>query len=220
MAYRRASEGNESVVDQTVNRIRQSIRIGDFVPGQRLVAAEISEELSASVSAVREALTRLAGEGLIDIQPHRGAVVRPQTREDIIEIFELREVIEGLAARLAAQAVATGTRTTTELKYAANQCREHAEKVEYIEYALANHAFHDAIYALAGKTRVTRLAEQLSVQIDRLNNRRLARISVLQQSSIEHEAILTAIISGNEAAAEAAMRQHVRTSMQRILGTD
>lgn len=217
MAYRRATEGSESVVDLAVAEIRLRIRNGDFAPGQRLVAAEISTTLQISGGPIREALTRLAGEGLVDIQPHRGAVVRAQSPEDIIEIFELREMIEGLAARLAARAVASGRGDASAMLEAASRCQALAEEPDFFGYARANHDFHEAIYQLSGKTKVTILARQLSDQIDRLNNRRLARVSVLVQSAIEHNAIAAAISSGNEQEAEATMRNHVAGSRQKVV---
>ena len=219
MAYRRAGESGESVVDLAVAEIRQRIRNGDFVPGQRLVAGDLGAELKISGGPIREALTRLAGEGLIEVQPHRGAVVRTQTKEDIVEIFAIREVIEGLAARLAAQAVGTEGMSAREVQQAADRGREKAKLVDYIGYGLANMEFHEAIYALAGRPRISALARQLSDQIDRLNNRRLVQVSVLQRSAAEHDEILSAILAGNGSLAEERMRRHVAASGRKVIGT-
>ncbi|WP_147408595.1 GntR family transcriptional regulator [Paraburkholderia fungorum] len=199
--------------------IRQRIRRGDLAPGQRLVAAELSTQLAISGGPIREALTRLAGEGLIDIQPHRGAIVRTQSQEDVVEIFQLREVVEGLAARLAARAVADGTGDAGAMLDAARDCHAMAGSMDFFGYAKANQAFHAAIYELAGSARVTALARQLSDQIDRLNNLRLGRASVLVQSSEEHDEIATAIAAGDEEGAESSMRQHVIGSMKKVIGT-
>jgi DNA-binding GntR family transcriptional regulator len=220
LAYRRASESGESVVDLAVAEIRQRIRAGDFVPGQRLVAGDLSAELKISGGPVREALTRLAGEGLIEVQPHRGAVVKTQTKEDIVEIFAVREVIEGLAARLAAQAVGRDGKSAQGVQQAADRGREKARQVDYLGYGLANMDFHEAIYALAESPRVTKLARQLSDQIDRLNNRRLIHASVLQRSAVEHDEILAAILSGNGSLAEERMRRHVGASGRKAAGTE
>lgn len=219
MAYRRFGTSGASAVDIAVARIRQRIRDGDYVPGQRLLAGEISAELDISGGPIREALTRLAGEGLVDVQPHRGAVVKTQNEDDVAEIFELREMIEGLAASLCAK---ESKRTPARVKgvvEAARRCRERAQKADYLGYAAANEAFHSAIYALAGKQRVEKLARQLSDQVDRLSNRRLGHQSVLENSSAEHDLIVAAILAGDDKGAEEAMRQHVRRSGQAALGT-
>ena len=220
MAYRRAEVTGESLVEVAVSRIRQQIRRGDLVPGQRLVASELSETLKISGGPIREALTHLAGEGLVEVQPHRGAVVRAQSTADVIEIFELREVVEGLAARMAARAVARGTASPAKVEEAAAACRVAAKAANFLGYANANQAFHEAIYELANKPRVARLASQLSDQIDRLNNRRLGHASVLHRSAAEHDEIAIAIASGNEALAEERMRQHVSSSGSKVVGQE
>jgi DNA-binding GntR family transcriptional regulator len=219
MAYRRVAEDGESAVDVAVTEIRRRIRGGELVPGQRLVAAELAALLSISGGPIREALTRLAGEGIVDIQAHRGAIVRTQTPDDVAEIFALREVVEGLAARLAARAVASGNADVTPLNQAVDLYRTMADKLDYFGYARANQAFHEAVYALAKRPRVSTLARQLSDQIDRLNNVRLARPSVLTESSKEHDAVAQAILAGDEAGAEKAMRKHVVKAADKVTGT-
>jgi DNA-binding GntR family transcriptional regulator len=220
VSYRRASDTGESVVDVAVAAIRQRIRNGDLVPGQRLVAGDLSADLKISGGPVREALTRLAGEGLVELQPHRGGVVRSQTREDIIEIFQLREVIEGLAARLAAHAVAVHAASPAPIQAVANKCRKLAKAADFFGYAQANQEFHEAIYALAAKPRIAKLASQLSDQIDRLNNQRLGHVSVLHKSAAEHDEIVAAIVAGNEVLAEERMRNHVSVSGSKLVGDD
>jgi DNA-binding GntR family transcriptional regulator len=220
VSYRRVSNNGQSVVDVAVAEIRQRIRNGDLVPGQRLVAGELSAELKISGGPVREALTRLAGEGLVELHPHRGGVVRSQTKEDVLEIFQLREVIEGLAARLAARAVAMKAASPAPLQAVADKGRRLAKAADFLRYAQANQEFHEAIYALAAKPRIVELASQLSDQIDRLNNRRLGHVSVLHNSAAEHDEIVAAIMAGNEVLAEERMRNHVSASGKTLVGDD
>lgn len=219
MVYRRAEAG-ESVVEQAVTQIRQKIRRGDLVPGQRLVVGDLTAELKVSAGPLREALTKLAGEGLVEVQPYRGAVVKSQSSADIAEIYELREMVEGLAARLAARAVAKNRTLMTPIKAAADKGREYAKQGNYLGYGVANLEFHEAIYAASGNSRAIAIARQLSDQIDRLNNRRLARVHVLQQSAAEHDDIATAISDGDEALAERRMRKHVASSGKKVLDQD
>lgn len=218
MAYRRHESG-ESVVDQAVEEIRRRIRAGDLVPGQRLVAGDLSAELKISGGPIREALTKLAGEGLVEVQPYRGAVVKPQTPIDIAEIFEVREVIEGLAARLAARAVAADPSLMAPIQEAANKGRQYAKQGNYLAYGIANMEFHEAIYSAAGRPRVGKLARQFSDQIDRLNNRRLTQPDVLINSAAEHDEIAAAIGAGEETSAEKRMRKHVSASGRKVQGT-
>jgi len=218
MAFRRTGDNGESAVEMAAAEIRQRIRSGEFVPGQRLVAAELGASLEMSIGPIREALTRLAGEGLVEVQQYRGAIVRSQSPEDLIEIYQVREVIEGLAARLAARAVRSAGQSPKALQKIADKGRKYALSFELSAYLQANQEFHETIYAMAGTPRVTTLARTLSDQIDRLNNRHLAQASVLQRSSEEHQAIVDAITAGDEARAEALMRNHVSSMGNKIAG--
>ena len=86
-------------VSAVVEWIRDRIRRGRLVPGQRLVEADIMRELSASRSRVREALQRLSTEGLVTIEEFRGASVKQFSRDEIRQIYRARMALEGLAAR-------------------------------------------------------------------------------------------------------------------------
>jgi DNA-binding GntR family transcriptional regulator len=218
MAFRRTNDTGESAVERATAEIRQRIRNGELVPGQRLVAAELSTLLDVSLGPLREALTRLAGEGLVEVQQYRGAVVRSQSAQDLAEIYLVREVIEGLAARLAAQAVARGDHAVKGLQKIADRGRKLAASFDLEGYLAANQEFHETIYALAGSSRVTTLARAFSDQVDRLNNRHLASVAVLQKSAEEHHAIVAAIAAGEPARAEELMRRHVSSMGSKVTG--
>ena len=93
-------------VDYVCVCIRQGVVDGRFVPGQRLIARDLTEEIGISRGAVREAFRRLAAEGMVDLIPNRGASVRRLSRRQVEDLFQIRECVEGLAAGLAATAVA------------------------------------------------------------------------------------------------------------------
>ena len=100
-------ENDEPVsVAAVVERIRERIRRGRLVPGQRLVEADLMRELSASRGRVREALQRLSTEGLVTIEEFRGASVKQFSRDEIRQIYRARMALEGLAARDFADAAA------------------------------------------------------------------------------------------------------------------
>ena len=82
--------------------IKERVLKGKYSSGERLIAKDLADELGVSRMPVREALQRLeAATGLITLIPHKGAVVNSRSEEDIIEVFHMRAVLEGLAARLA-----------------------------------------------------------------------------------------------------------------------
>ena len=145
-----AHETEESVVDFTINALREGIRDHSFAPGQRLIVADITKRLGVSAGPVREAIRRLNGEGLVDVQPNRGAVVRRFEAADIAEIFSVREAVEARAAELAALNIDLGDNRRRLDEIAAEAAEATAEGgTRYIDH---NARFHRLIYDMAGGT--------------------------------------------------------------------
>ncbi|WP_373066214.1 GntR family transcriptional regulator [Zavarzinia sp.] len=207
---------SDSVVDYTIDALRDAIRSGEYAPGQRLVVADVTRHLSVSAGPVREAIRRLTGEGLVEIVPHKGASVREITADDIREIHQLREVVEGLAARLAADNVddpayrAEIAEIRTEMDLAAT--------TEDAELFLANNRrFHDLIYRMAGNGRLKLLAEQLILPVYQLRLPHRMTVDDLHASYAFHQRIIAAVLNGRASAAEQAMREHVAESARGLI---
>src|ERR1700730_1218503 len=92
-----------TVVERAMDIVRAGIMRARYAPGQRLVEADLMRELGISRGAVRDVLSRLAAEGLVTIEPYRGAIVARLTREGLRSSVDVRELLEGLAARQAAE---------------------------------------------------------------------------------------------------------------------
>lgn len=92
-------------VDRLVDWLRSGILNGRYAPGQRLVEADLTHNFKVSRGPVREAFRRLSAEGLLQMVPHRGALVRKLCYEETVEMFQIRSGLEPLAARLAAAAI-------------------------------------------------------------------------------------------------------------------
>ena len=200
----------ETVVEQTIAALRARIRDGRYAQGQRLVVAEVTKALGVSAGPVREAIRRLTGEGLVEIEPHRGASVRAFKSRDLREIFQLREVIEGLAARLAAEHIGGGDHRAALQACLNDMRRVLANSGEgYIEH---NHDFHELIYRLAGSQRIHEAAAQLTLPIYQLRYHHLMDRSYAKTSAAEHELIAEAILEGDGPRAERMMRNHIRNS--------
>ena len=105
---RKSSAHGPSSPDQITTRLIEGIQAGRYVPGQRLIEADLTAEYGVSRGTVREALSRLAAEGLIHLVPHRGAYIRSLTRTDVNDILLVVERLASLAARLAAEAIGQG----------------------------------------------------------------------------------------------------------------
>lgn len=206
----------DSAVEQAIAGIRDAIRAGAFAPGQRLVVADLCRRLGVSAGPVREAIRRLTGEGLVDITPHKGATVREFGPREVAEIFAVREVIEGLAARLAAQRIALGDHRARMEAMIGEMEKVRRDREDYVPH---NQRFHELIYEMADNRRVEEIASTLTLPIYRLRFHYAMRLRYIEASAQEHEAIARAILAGDGPAAEAAMRTHICSSRDAMLAS-
>jgi DNA-binding GntR family transcriptional regulator len=198
-----------TVVESTVRALKQGIMQARYAPGQRLVEAELMQEYSVSRAPVREALRRLAADGLVDIEPYRGAVVRRLTREGLVNGFQLREVLEGFAARQAAERVAGLGKDAAKIKRALRALlREATDNPD--QYMEQNIRFHAFIAELSGNDLVGRALSQVQMPALRAYFPRVLDDEAIQDSKIEHRNIAEAILDGDANRAEQTMREHVR----------
>jgi DNA-binding GntR family transcriptional regulator len=203
---------SESTVETVANGLRRGIREGRFTPGQRLIEAELRIEFNVSRGPLREALRRLAAEGLVEMELHRGARVRRFTRADAMALYDIREALEGLAARLAARRVGEGTikpKKLLDLTDAMSSALNAGRIAKYIEL---NQSFHDVLLEWAGNAHLTSLVQQLQVPVFRLQFRVLADLRTLKLGNKDHAAIAKAVAAADEDRAEDAMRAHIRRS--------
>jgi DNA-binding GntR family transcriptional regulator len=139
--------------------IRQAIVEGRVVPGQRLKEEELAQQLGISRTPIREALLVLQAEGLIETAPNRGATVRAYDLPDLEDMYELRAVLEGNAARRAATRIDAGA-----LEELRESCARFAELVggsEVQALVAENAIFHDTILAAAASERLTGMVRQV-----------------------------------------------------------
>ncbi|WP_299432295.1 GntR family transcriptional regulator [uncultured Meiothermus sp.] len=199
----------------TLNReaykaLRQAILGRKIPPGHKLVVRVLAEELGLSPTPVKEALSALEREGLVVAVPHRGYFVLEPSLEDVQEIYSLREVLEGLAARLAVEN--NGKVLSKKLEKLLIKQREAAEKRDLETYGDLDLAFHRSFWEASGSKRLLATAETIDGQIRMLINSSAAIPGRLPRSRAEHEAILQAVRDKNPEAAEVAMRTHVRNA--------
>jgi len=199
-----------------VERLRDDILAGRLAPGSRLVECELTARFSVSRGPVREALRRLAAEGLIEHLPHRGALVRRLSARAIRELFQIRAEMESLAARLAAESDDVEARA----RFAAairpifdDRCRRAPD------YLAENAAFHDATMALAGNLQLRELATRLHLPLIMAQVGDILTPDMLEASVREHRAIAEAIMARDPAAAAAHMRAHLERAAALALAT-
>lgn len=198
-------EGRRSVVAD----IREAIVHGDFVPNQRLVEADLSEQFDASRATVRSALVELANEGLVERVQNRGARVRAVSLDEAIEISEVRMVLEGLCAAKAAERISRAE--IKELKGIGRAMRIAVSGGDLLGYSQLNQQLHRRIRQISGQSTAREVLERLRAQSVRHQFRLAMHPGRPTVSLPEHLAIIDAICTNNPAAAEAAARTHLRS---------
>jgi DNA-binding GntR family transcriptional regulator len=212
---RRLGEDHSSLHDRVVTELRQAILSGRLKPGERLVEGRLADELGVSRNPVREAIRALASEGLIEVTARRGAAVATMTEQEARETIEVRALLEGHNARLAARRqdklIIKRIETVLNKGTAAVTARRFEQLFDL------NQQFHREL-AAAGQNTVLgdimqKLRERTAMLFSPMNPARQAR------NWDEHAAILRAIIEGDERAAATLASEHVmRAGMDFLVG--
>jgi DNA-binding GntR family transcriptional regulator len=207
-------DSSQSRVGGLAGTLRGRIIAGSYAPGHRLIEATLAGEFAASRGVVREALRRLAAEGVLDLAPHRGAAVRRIARADLAAIAPVREALEGLAARLGA---ARGPKARRRLAAAMAEQRA-AERADdpVGAFAAANIRFHDLVLALAANPRLNDALRPLTLPLSRLLYARLMTRRARLDALAEHAAVVECLVAGDAPGAERAMRAHVRNACEAL----
>jgi DNA-binding GntR family transcriptional regulator len=195
--------------------IREAILTGRYAPGQRLVADDVAKELGVSRMPVREALHRLEAIGLVRIAPHRGAVVSELSAKEIVDIYHIRAVLEGLAARLAAAHLTPAD--FQRMQALLDEMAIAATQRDVSSVLRANRDFHEVIWTAAGSPRLHELLENLYDASQRFRNISILLPGRLEQIIDEHRCIAQALAVGDIVAAERFANEHHRNTAQRLL---
>lgn len=193
-------------------RIRAAIRDGSLAPGERLTEVDLATRFGVSRTPVRQAIARLEAEGLLTHEPRRGLTVTRPNHQQVVELYVMREILEGAAARLAAQHA-----SETEIAAMAEIVeREPTAFGDATTLAAENLRLHGLLYLAAHNRYLLRSLEQLGATMSLLPTL-LTRDGRAQQAHAEHRAILKAILKRDGEAAETAARRHARAAQKHRL---
>jgi DNA-binding GntR family transcriptional regulator len=181
---------------------------GEVGPGTRLVELTLATQFGVSRTPVREALKRLVDGNLLHADPLRGLVVRTPEAAEVEEVYLVREVLDGLAARLAAQRVTTDE--VARLRMINETMREGIRDGRTDIIVNANIAFHDLVYAIAGNRTLARHGMELRNFVRRFSSEAFASPSRVDAVLRDHERVLEALERGDPEAAERASTEHLR----------
>lgn len=185
----------------------QAMENGELPPGHRLREIELSQRLGLSRTPVREALRTLETEGLVQHQPRLGAVVRVLDETEVMELYEMRAVLESTAARLAARMA-----SSLEMKALHSLNQEMAAAPDPHQAAALNRRFHRALVGAARNRFLTQAIESLAKTLLILGPTTMLVNSRTAEAASEHGRVLAALSDRDEARAEAEMRTHIETA--------
>ena len=203
------SEHSDLPQGQSVyRRIMDEIRSGDLLPGARLREVDLAARFGISRTPVREALRLLESEGLVVHLPRQGASLRRLTHAEVVELYEMRAVLEGTAARLAARQA-----TEVELAELAALNADLAQAPAGPPAQTLNRQFHRTLLDAARNRFLIRAMQGLQRTMLILGPSTLAEPDRASLAVAEHDAVLRAMQARNAPEAEAAMRAHVEAAL-------
>lgn len=204
-----------SYVEVAYSHLRRLILSGELAPGNRVTVQPLTEALGLSPTPIRTALAALERQGLLVVEEHRGYFVPKLGREDILEIYEIREVIDSVASRRVARLESREAIVAT-LEDLLEQQRHAVAAGDISAYRDLDLAFHKTIWQSSGNHRLLSLAENLLGQV-RIGNNVSSRVPGRVQIALEeHSSIIDALRAGSADDAEQATRAHVREASRAL----
>ena len=209
--------GNGSIQARVIAEMRRRIISGDLPPDVNLSELALAEEFGVSRTPVREAFKQLQTEGLVEIRPRVGTFVTTPSRREITELFEMKELLEGAAARLLAQ-----RGRVPELDRLEENLREAdaaVQRDDTARYAELVQEFHDLLIVGSDNRKLEAHYRTLMNQLayPRLVTTSLSQPGRPAQSDQEHHRVVELITAKDGDSAERLMRGHVRASRQAVL---
>ncbi|HZP95587.1 MAG TPA: GntR family transcriptional regulator [Candidatus Limnocylindria bacterium] len=203
----REANGGSSRSERIYLELRDLIRAGDLKPGQRVIEVDLAERFGVSRTPVRDALQHLIADGLISVGVRRGLVVTELDSSQIVELYALREMLEGFAARLAARHAAEA-----EVDAMREILAREAAQRDPAQLATTNRQFHQAVHRAARNRFLTAALNGLRDALALLRSTTFSVPGRPGTALEEHRQILDAITRGDGDVAEATMRAHIRAA--------
>lgn len=210
-------ERPKRLVDVVHRQIQDAILGRDLAAGEQLSVPELSRQLDVSRGSVREAVLQLVADGLAEERPRRGVVVATIGGDEIRQIHEIREVLEGQAARLCA-----GLRSAQfcdELDATLGRQKEAIDSADAAGYADTDSHFHALLAAGCGNPMLGSLVERLHTQMQIALDRVAEAADHRCQGHAELQAVADAVRIGDSDAAEKAMRIHIGRTRREVAST-
>jgi DNA-binding GntR family transcriptional regulator len=195
------------ISDHLCRKIESDIASGRLLPGDKLDEQSLAKRFSVSRTPAREALLRLAHDGLVKFKSRQGAVVATMTPQRAIGMVEILTALEAEAAGLASRRMTKAERAC--LRRIHRKCSSAARAGDTSGYIKFNTEFHEAIYAGARNVPLADLVTETRLRMRFFRHQSLSLRARLAESCEEHARIVAAIEGGHEIEAQQAMRAHI-----------
>ncbi len=203
-----------SRASELVPVLEQEIVTGALKPGTRLDETLLAERFGVSRTPIREALTRLAAAGLVEIRPRRGAIVATITIRDLMNMFEVMANLEGVCARLAARRITPEEKE--ELIAVQEACAALSETDRFDDYYQLNVVLHNLIYKASHNNYLEKQTRELRARLAPHRRLQVRIPGRIKTSSDEHGELVAAILAGDADLAEKLTRDHVTIQGERF----
>lgn len=195
--------------------LKESILNGSLKPGEKLMESRIAEDLGVSRTPVREAIRKLEKEKYVKMIPRKGAYVEDLTMEDILEVLEIRIVLEGLASKLAAKNISEDMKE--KIRSNMSNFDSASNKLDRKELISLDEKFHHMIYLASGNQKLNEIVRELQDQFQRFRLSYFNELSSYMKLANSHNKLYQAIIDGDEDKAEAYAKEHIEEIRDNII---
>ncbi len=206
-------------IERVVEHLKYQIKIGAIGAGHRLVESDIVKATGATRAHVRDAFKLMAAEGFVQIEEFKGASVKKLSRQEVVEMYELRALLEGFAVRLTAKTKLTAAQKT-ELKGLQASMDKAERMLQHDQFRKLNDDYHCFIRTTSGNVLLREHLERLRLPLLLAQFHRFFDVNELMAANADHRLITKAILDGDAAAAERIMRRHVGDSLKLIRSLD
>jgi DNA-binding GntR family transcriptional regulator len=196
-----------TLADELRLQLADEILRGLISPGAALDETELARRFGVSRTPVREAIRQLDASGLVEVRPHRGAVVARPSEERLIGMFEAMAELEALCAGLAAERMTAAERGALEAVHEELRALMHGGDPQH--YHEVNEAFHATIYAGAHNSYLAEMTHATRKRVQPFRRAQFRNLGRLAKSHLEHDRVVVAILRGDRVGAAAAMRLHI-----------
>ena len=201
--------------DVVFNTLRDAILTGKLEPGERLMENQLAEKLGVSRTPIHETLRMLEIENLVELTPRKGAQVLEMSKKDVIDILEVREVLEGLGTQLACQKMTP--EALQELKKTQLELEKATQEGNVEKMANSDEHFHDIIFLSTENEKLIQIFNNLRIQLYRYRMAHVKLESGMKNIIAQHHRLLEAIEEKDAKAGEALAKEHIQYHAKFIL---